>query len=92
MQREQVREELKAIFENETGQTLSTLEDRLVLVEEFELDSVDLVSLLMQVESRFRVRLTHGEVSEVKTVGTLIDLVQEKIASSPPVVRTRRAA
>ena len=82
MNREQVRDVLKAIFEEETNQTLEALEDDAVLAEDFALDSVDLVSLLMRVESQFQVRLTNAELTESRTVGALIDLVRSKTSDT----------
>jgi acyl carrier protein len=78
MNREQIRGVLKTIFEEETGQTLASLDDDEVLADDFALDSVDLVSLLMRVESHFQVRLTNAELTESRTVGALIDLVGSK--------------
>jgi acyl carrier protein len=91
MQRDQIRNVLKGIFEDETGKTLDQLPDDTVMAEEFELDSVDMVSLIMQVESRFRVRMTHAELGEVKNVGSLLDLIEAKI-SATAAQQTRLAA
>lgn len=82
MNREQVRGALKLIFEEETGQTVNVLGDDAVLAEDFALDSVDLVSLLMRVESHFQVRLTNAELTDSRTVGALIDLVSFKTSEA----------
>ncbi|MGH7137917.1 MAG: acyl carrier protein, partial [Pirellulales bacterium] len=82
MNREHVRGRLKTIFEDETDHTLESLNDNAVLAEDFALDSVDLVSLLMRVESQFQVRLTNAELTESRTVGALIDLVSSKTSES----------
>lgn len=79
MNREAIREVLKTIFEEETNQRLERLDDDAVLAEDFALDSVDLVSLLMRVESHFQVRLTNAELTESRTVGALVDLVNSKV-------------
>lgn len=78
MNRNEVRDALKVIFEEETSQSLVLLSDEAVLAEDFALDSVDLVSLLMRVESHFQVRLTNLELTESRTVGELIDLLTSK--------------
>jgi acyl carrier protein len=70
---------LKTIVEEETNQRLERLDDDAVLAEDFAFDSVDLVSLLMRVESHFQVRLTNAELTESQTVGALIDLVNSKV-------------
>ncbi len=81
MERDEIREVLKTIFEDETGETLASLSDDVVLAEDFDLDSVDMVGLIMQVERHFRVRLTYDDLVDVTTVGALLDLVQAKIAA-----------
>jgi acyl carrier protein len=79
MNREPIRGVLQTIFEEETGESLPALNDDAVLAHDFAFDSVDLVSLLMRVESHFHVRLTNAELTESRTVGALIDLVHAKV-------------
>lgn len=82
MNREPIRDSLKTIFEEETGESLAALNDDAVLAQDFAFDSVDLVSLLMRVESHFHVRLTNAELTESRTVGALIDLVAAKVSEA----------
>lgn len=82
MNREPIRDSLKTIFEEETGESLTALNDDAVLAQDFAFDSVDLVSLLMRVESHFHVRLTNAELTESRTVGALIDLVAAKVSEA----------
>jgi acyl carrier protein len=92
MQRTQIREILQHIFEQETDSKLENLRDDMVLAEEFELDSVDYVSLIMRVEESFHIRMTNGELSNVATIGSLVELVDAKVADSPASQTARRAA
>lgn len=92
MNRNEVRDALKVIFEEETSQSLELLSDEAVLAEDFALDSVDLVSLLMRVESHFQVRLTNLELTESGTVGALIDLLTSKTGAPEVTPSLRRAA
>lgn len=92
MNREEIREVLKTIFEEETNQRLERLDDDAVLAEDFALDSVDLVSLLMRVESHFQVRLTNAELTESRTVGALVDLVNSKVSGAARPISHLRAA
>jgi acyl carrier protein len=92
MNREQIRGALKTLFEEETSQKLPSLDDEAVLAEDFALDSVDLVSLLMRVEAHFHVRLTNAELSESPTVGALVDLVADKLKDAPASAGAWRAA
>ena len=87
MQRDEIREVLRTIFEHETGDELANLPDNVVLAQEFDFDSVDMVGLIMQVERHFRVRLTSDDLVDVTTAGSLIDVVAAKVdqaAASPP--------
>ena len=90
MERDQIREVLRSIFEDETGDSLASLPDEVVLADEFDLDSVDMVSLIMQVERHFRVRLTYDDLVDVTTAGALIDIVMAKVAQAE--AESKRAA
>ncbi len=79
MQREEVRGVLKGIFEEETGETLESLSDDTRIVEELGLDSVDVVSLIMRVEQNFRIRVSHAELAEMASIGSLVDLIVAKV-------------
>ena len=79
MQRDEIRGVLKGIFEEETGETLDSLSDETRIVEELGLDSVDVVSLIMRVEQKFRIRISHAELAEMASIGSLLDLVLAKV-------------
>jgi acyl carrier protein len=81
--RESLRDSLRELLENETGAHRTDLPDTLGLREELGLDSVDLVSLVMQVECQFRVRLTSEELAQIKTVGDLLNLMEAKLTGPP---------
>ena len=76
--RDQIRETLLELFIAETGESLDSLADDQNLAEQFGLDSVDMVSLIMQLERRFKIRLTHAELAGAVQVGQLLDIVQQK--------------
>jgi acyl carrier protein len=92
MQRQQIRETLKQILEDETDTQLDNLSDEAVLIEAFDLDSVDRVSLMMRVEEHFCIRMTNDELSRIGTIRSLIDLVQAKVAELSTKQTARRAA
>ena len=76
--RDQIRETLLELFEAETGEPLESLSDDQHLAEQLGLDSVDMVSLIMQLERHFKIRLSHEELAEAVHVGELLDIVQKK--------------
>ena len=80
--RDQIRETLMELFEAETGEPLNSLSDDQHLAEQLGLDSVDMVSLIMQLERHFKIRLSHEELADSVHVGQLLDLVEKK-ANAP---------
>ncbi len=87
MSRDEIRDVLMDLFEDETGEEVSSLNDDQSLAEQLGLDSVDMVSLIMQLERRFKIRLAHEELAHAQQLGQLIGLVQSKLS-----VGTRAAA
>jgi len=49
------------------------------LVEDLRLDSVRLLTLAMEVENRFRVRLDELDEGAIETVGDLVATVRKKL-------------
>lgn len=84
MNREQLRVELKAIFEEDTGKTIPVLADDLELQDGLGLDSLDVVSLVMQIEQQYRIRLSHDELAAVTTVGQLLAFIHGKLEPTSP--------
>ena len=76
--RDEIRETLLELFEAETGEPLDSLTDDQHLAEQLGLDSVDMVSLIMQLERHFKIRLTHEELAGAAHVGQLLDIVQQR--------------
>ena len=62
------------------GETFELFDESAELREGLGLDSVDVVGLVMRVERHFRIRLAMEELMEVKQLGQLLDLVQDKLA------------
>jgi len=77
--REEIRETLLKLFEAETGEPLQSLTDDQNMAEQLGLDSVDMVSLIMQLERHFKIRLSHEELANAAQVGQLLDIVQQKV-------------
>ncbi|GBD36805.1 Acyl carrier protein [bacterium HR36] len=83
MDRNGLRRELLELLYQDTGQRYEHLEDCVTLREGLGLDSVDLVSLVMQIESRYQIRLDSKELQSVEKVGDLLDLLERKVVASP---------
>jgi acyl carrier protein len=80
--REMIRQTLVELLESETGNKPSSADDSVNLREDMGLDSLDLVGVVMQIENRFRIRLTHQELEKVVKVGDFLDLLQSKIGAT----------
>ena len=84
MDRAFIRRTLIELLEADTGEKYSELEDTANLREGLGLESVDLVSVISQIERRFRIRLTPEELGKLVTVADILDLLQAKLAEQPP--------
>ncbi len=83
-EREMVRQTLIELLEADTGERYDDLKDETSLREGLGLDSVDVVSIVSQIERRFRIRLTHEELQTLTTVGDVLSLLETKLASAGP--------
>ena len=59
------------------------MDEKTNLREGLGLDSVDVVSIVSQVERRFRIRLTHEELQTLVTVGDVLNLLEAKLKAGP---------
>ena len=82
--REQIRNSLIEIIESDMGENYDHVTDDMTLREQLGLDSVDVVSIVSQVERRFRIRLTHEELEGLLTVGDVLTLLQQKLSGDQP--------
>jgi acyl carrier protein len=80
MDRTSLRQALLEILEDEKGEKVENLEDTVKLREEVGLDSVDVITMVMAIQTRFRIDLETAELQQIATVGDLLDLMQAKLA------------
>src|SRR2546430_8799083 len=81
--REMIRQTLIELLEADTGEKYPDLDEKTNLREGLGLDSVDVVSIVSQVERRFRIRLTHEELEKLATVADMLNLLQGKVEAGP---------
>jgi acyl carrier protein len=79
-----IRSTLIELLEADTGELHADLADDANLREGLGLDSVDVVSIVSQIERRFHIRLTHEELEELVTVADVLNLLESKLADTPP--------
>ena len=82
MNREEMRSVLLRLVEEEMGETYPSLDDGVVLKDGLNLDSVDIVGLVMRVERELQVRLSTTELERIRTVGDMLDLLAAKQLAS----------
>jgi acyl carrier protein len=83
MDRAFIRQTLIELLEADTGEKYPDLEESANLRDGLGLDSVDVVSIVSQVERRFHIRLTHQELEKLVTIGDVLNLLQAKLAAPP---------
>jgi acyl carrier protein len=81
--RQSIRLTLIELLEADTGEKYPDLDDSKKLREELGLDSVDVVSIVSQIERRFRIRLSQQELEVLVTVGNVLNLLETKLAAIP---------
>ncbi len=81
--RKLIRDTLVELLEADTGENFRDLKDTDNLREGLGLDSVDVVSVVSQIERRFHIRLSHQELEKLVTVGDVLDLLDTKL--NPPI-------
>jgi acyl carrier protein len=81
MDRAALRQALTAMLEEERGESYANLKESTRLREDLGLDSVDLVSLVLRIQERFRVVLTSQDLETVGQVGELLNLLEAKLAA-----------
>jgi len=80
--RDTIRQTLIELLEADTGEKYPDLDDNTNLREGLGLDSVDVVSIVSQIERRFRIRLTQQELEKLVTVADVLDLLDTKFTGS----------
>lgn len=78
-----IRNTLIELLEADTGEKYNDLDESANLREGLGLDSVDVVSIVSQVERRFHIRMTHQELEKLVTVADILDLLQAKLTAPP---------
>jgi acyl carrier protein len=80
MERQELRTTLKGLLEETTGETFAQVSDDQSLTEGLGLDSVDLFSLIVEIQSTFKIKVASEELVSVATVGDLLNLLQAKLS------------
>jgi acyl carrier protein len=82
MDRQQLRETLLDVLEQETWERPANLGDNVKIRQGLKLDSVDLLSVMLRVETQLSISLNSRDFEKVVTVGDLLDVIQAKLAET----------
>ena len=84
MDRTALRQALLEMVENNRGEPVERFDESMNLRTDLGLDSVDMVTLVMEIQDRFQLRLALSELEPVQSAGQLLDLLEARLASSSP--------
>jgi acyl carrier protein len=80
MEESSLRAKITETFRDVLGDPKLELKDELTAQEVEGWDSISHINLIVALETRFKVKLTTGEVSKLKNVGDLVALLKRKTA------------
>ncbi len=76
---------LAAIMELSTGEAVDAVEETMSLREDLNLDSMDFMTMVIEVQREFRIELPSTDFTDVVLVKDLLDLIQRKLATAKTV-------
>ena len=79
MDRQELRRVLTELLEETTGETYPDIVEDQDLQDGLGLDSVDMFSLIVEIQSKLKVKIASEDVTAIVTVGDLLDLLQSKL-------------
>ncbi|MBW3598385.1 MAG: acyl carrier protein [Planctomycetes bacterium] len=83
MDRTQLRQTLLEILEEETWEKYDDLTDDTQLREGLKLDSIDLASVILEIQHRLDIEIGSEDLEKVVVVGDLLDLLKAKLDNPP---------
>ena len=79
METNEVFEKVKGLFVDDLGIDVSKVTMEAKLEEDFEIDSLGIVEVVMAFEDEFEIEIDDEELSDVSTVGQAVSLLHSKI-------------
>ena len=79
MDRNEVLELVRTHLSTELGVDGAKIDEGTRFREDLDADSLDLYELVMELEDRYKIRMSEEEAAEVKTVGQAVDFVCERV-------------
>ena len=82
LDRQTIRQTLVELIEADLDKKFDNLDEGQKLREDLGLDSVDVVSIVSQIERQYRIRMTQQELEGLVTVGDVLNLLQAKLGEA----------
>ena len=79
MTRTEIQETLRDILEKDRGEKVEHFNEEARLREDIGLDSVDVISLVVEIQARFNTNLTIHDLEQATVVGDLLDVLEVKL-------------
>ncbi len=80
MKRAEILAGVESIARRRLGRETITAEPDARLIDDLELDSLQLLTLAVEVENHFRVRLSEDDDQAIVTVGDLVATIERRLA------------
>jgi acyl carrier protein len=84
MERQELTTILAELLEETTGEPRPEISEDQDLQDGLGLDSVDMFSLIVEIQSKLRVKIASEDLTGIVTVGDLLDLLQSKLSAARP--------
>ncbi|MEO8174591.1 MAG: phosphopantetheine-binding protein [Sediminibacterium sp.] len=85
MERVTLFNEFKAILSEHTPgnktRALESLNEQTNMADDLEIESLDIVSIVIDIETKFNIEIDNDSIKRMSTVGNCINLIQEKLCS-----------
>ena len=79
MPRAEIQEGVRRVFADELK--IEGLTEETHLVRDLKLDSIQQLTLVVELENRFRVAFGQGDETGIETVGDVVDLIERRLSA-----------
>ncbi|RMF02067.1 MAG: acyl carrier protein [Bacteroidetes bacterium] len=78
---DQLKEIIKPFLEYEDDAIFAGIKPDTNLLDELNLDSVDLIEIVIEIEGAFDIKIADTEIQQIKTVHDVVELIKTKLAA-----------